>query len=112
MDFLAAAKQTKVIKTLRSIEDKLDERGLIISATECEAPDVTIRYEHYNDEECLLIKISCKELPIEDEDGYERISDYVGSKINDLSCQWAKEVKKPLLNSYGIIVLLNGEKVY
>jgi hypothetical protein len=107
-----AAGKEEVSSALRSIEDKLDERGMLVSATGCGDPFVEISYEKWKSNETLVIKITCDEgSPNEEEDSYEGISDYVNEKVAELREEWPAEIRETLEEVYDQMVLLNGKPV-
>jgi hypothetical protein len=120
VEFKQVANNDIVKNGLEDIEDKLMERGFIVSATGDSDADVSLHYEEYEDKgeigEYLVIHITSNNAEKEDEDKFEEISDYVSEKVSDMIDGLPSDIKPnledPLLDIFGQIVLLNGRKVY
>ena len=120
VEFKQVANNDIVKNGLEDIEDKLMERGFIVSATGDSEADVSLRYEEYEDKgeigEYLVIHITSNNAEKEDKDNFEKISNYVSEKVSDMIDGLPSDIKPnledSLLNIFGQIVLLNGRKVY
>mgnify|MGYP001231794965 CR=1 FL=1 len=117
--FLKAGEKQAIKDVLEAIEDKLYERGKLVTLTGDSESEVSIVYEwtgcddHPDDEEgpYLIIRINA-ENPKETEIA-EEICDYVNEKVNELleglDSSEDVEVLKDLI---GEQVILNGRLIY
>lgn len=116
MKFKDAAKNDDVVEALQSIEDKLYERGFLVSATGDSECNVTIQFKtlSFNDEEgqYLVIAIDSEEPSKEDFDKFREILYYVVSQFSGLSVSLPKAVLKALEDRTGELVTLNGNVVF
>ena len=116
MKFKDAAKNDDVVEALESIEDKLYERGFLVSATGDNQCNVYIQFKtfSFNDGEgqYLVIAIDSEEPSKEDFDKFREILNYVVDKFSDLSVSLPKAVLKALEERNGELVTLNGNVVF
>lgn len=116
MNFIEAAENDQVADLLQSIEDKLRERGLLVTATGDNESDVTISFKsilHQGEEgPYLVISISSSAHGNADSDVWEEISDYVNEKYSDARESLPDDVQSALDDIYGQVVIVNGMTVY
>lgn len=116
MNFKDAARDESVIGLLRRIEDKLYERGFLVTTTGDPESDVVIAFESIMDrgEEvpALIIAITSNAPITSNDANWEGISDYVNEKYLDLQNELSDAAQKALEESCGQYVTLNGMIVY
>jgi hypothetical protein len=116
MDFQEAARDGSVIDLLRRIEDKLHERGFLVTATGDTESDVTIAFKSIVDQgenvPALVIAITSNAPTASDDVDWESISDYVSEKYLDLRNELFEAVQRALEESCGQYVAFNGRIVY
>ena len=99
-----------------AIEDKLYERGLLVASTGDTDAEVRITFDEWGSggERGLycIIAITAESSDEIDDAHFEEISDYVGSKIAEVSEFWGSNVREVLSESLGEVVLLNGAQIY
>lgn len=118
--FLSAAKNSDVLEVLQSIEDKILERGLLVSLTGDSESEITIKYEWIaepgsDDEEeagWLVVRVNANVKDDPDEDDLEGFRDYISEKLSDEISSLEEEVQEKLEDCVGEMILINGEKVY
>ena len=97
---------------IQQIEDKLLERGMLVSAVGDSEADVTIGYETYDDGPHVIIRITAENATAKDEDQFERISDFVNEKLSDGHHLLPSNLVEEAEGIWGQCIFLNGEKVY
>ena len=116
MKFKDAAKNDDVVEALESIENKLYERGFLVSATGDNQCNVYIQFKtfSFNDKEgqYLVIAIDSEEPSKEDYDKFREILNYVVDKFSDFEDSLPKAVLKALEERNGELVTLNGNVVF
>lgn len=115
-DFSAAALDDDVLNDLKNIEDKIRERGFIVTATGDPEADISIRYEDFGDEcgesgHFLCIRIIAEGARFEGARGFEFIVSYVNEKISFFGSRWSGDVRAALQDVRGLIVFLNGKNI-
>ncbi len=119
--FLSAAKNSDVLEVLQSIEDKILERGLLVSLTGDSESEITIKYEWIaepgsdDDEEeagWLVVRVNANVKDDPDEDDLEGFRDYISEKLSDEISSLEEEVQEKLADYVGEMIFINGEKVY
>jgi len=116
-DLTAAANPlSEVREDIQAIEDKLYERGMLVSATGDHDAQVSISFEEWGEDGdrglYWVISITSENSNDGDEDEGERISDYVSEKIDEISENWPSSSKALIEDSSGAVVLLNGSILY
>jgi hypothetical protein len=105
-----------VREDIQLIEDKLYERGFLVSATGSQQAEVSISFGEWGegDDRGLywIIAITSDISKQVDDEKFEEISDYVSGKISDFSDEWPESVNNFIEDSFGQVVLLNGKLVY
>lgn len=116
MDFSSAACDVSVLDVLGAIEDKLYERGILVTVTGDPESDVTISFKAIgvrNEQvRALVVSVTSVEARGLDESDWEGLSDYVNDEYLRLRAQLRKEVLEALEQSCGQYVTLNGRVVY
>lgn len=105
-------KQKMFADYIQQVEDKVLERGMLVSATGNSEADVTISYETYNDGPHVVIRINSEGSSVTDEDQLERISDYVNEKLAEGHHLLDPSLVEEAEGIWGQSILLNGEEVY
>lgn len=99
-----------------AIEEKLYERGFLVSAIGDSEAEVQIGYEMYEEDgeegPYVVIRIVSEDVQYEDEEKFEEISDFVNEKLNDALDGMPEDLRNAAYDVYGQVVLLNGRKVY
>jgi hypothetical protein len=112
MNFEVAAIDGSVVDVLRSIEDKLYETGMLISATNDPASEVTIAFQEIvvGEEEihALVISVAANVPSTSCHLDWEAIRHYVIEKYSTLQDELPEGVREALLDSLGPVVFLNG----
>lgn len=112
----AANPLSEVREDIQAIEDKLYERGMLVSATGDHDAQVSISFEEWGEDGdrglYWVISITSENSNDGDEDEGERISDYVSEKIDEISENWPSSSKALIEDSSGAVVLLNGSILY
>lgn len=114
MNFREAAADDSVVDVLRSIEDKLYETGMLVSATDDPESDVTIAFKEIvvggKEIPALVISV-CANVPSgAGEFDWEAVRHYVIEKYSTLQDELPGDVREPLLDSLGPVVFLNGKR--
>lgn len=116
MDFTSAAAMDDVRDCLMSIEDKIYERGTLVTLTKDNEAEVTISYEMFDVgfglAKCLLIRIESEVGNRPSEDAAEGLCDYVMCKMSDMMELLEDGVREALDDLYVALVLFNGKVVY
>jgi hypothetical protein len=116
MDFNSAANDISTLDVLRSIEDKLYERGLLVMITGDSEGEVTINFTTItlSEEEipALLISVVAAESDVTDKADWEGLSDYVNDEYLGLRPLLRRDVLAALDESCGQYVTFNGRFVY
>jgi hypothetical protein len=116
MNFAQAASDESVIDALQSIENKLYERGVLVTVTGDAGSDVTIAFKevlHQGESvPALVIAISVNESALLDEPDWEGLSDYVNEEFRHLRAGIRTDALAALQESCGQYVTLNGRVVY
>jgi len=118
MDFENISSFKEVIDSLTAIEDKIYERGMLVSLTDDPEATLSIRFESYlsessNEAEPLVVIRISSNLGEGFVDGQlDRIADYVNEKIDDCQANWPPEARAAYQESFGQIILFNGKQVY
>jgi ribosomal protein L40E len=101
---------------LQSIEDKLLERGLVVSLLGGGDPEISIRFERINpynlDRSSLFIVVNITDEDANpesvDEDDAESIGDFVRDKLSDFSKDFSETTQEILEQIEGAILRING----
>jgi len=116
MDFSSAASDPSVLDLLRGIEDKLYERGVIVTVTGDSESDVTIAFKvltvRSEQVPALVVAVTTVEAGGLGEIDWEGLSDYVNDEYLQLRWLLRREVSNALEGSCGQYVTLNGKVVY
>lgn len=116
MEFSSAIGDASVLDVLRSIEDKLYERGVLVTVTGDSESDVTISFKviaaRSEQVPALVVAVTAVETQRLDEADWEGLSDYVNDEYLRLRAQLRGEVLDALDESCGQYVTLNGKVVY
>lgn len=111
MDFREAAKHEDVVDLLQQIEDKILERGLLVSATRDSESDITLSFDAIpvggSIAPCLIIDITTSRDVNEAGAPYRRLRDYVLEKYGELSASLPRGVVDALDGSCGPILRVN-----
>lgn len=105
-----------VQETLQAVEDKLLERGTLLSLLSGDDPEVSINFEFINpynmDKNSLFIVINVSDEDTDpddiDDDDAEAVGDFVYSKISEMSGGFSKKSKEEFQGIEGTIVRVNG----
>lgn len=105
---------TSLSDAMAGIEDKLRERGKLVSLTGDNEADVTLVFVLSGDDGiCLRVDVTASDDATADEDVAEDISDYTTTKIyeaiEELDAELSDEIQDVL---FGVEVYMNGEQVY
>lgn len=113
MDFREAAQHEDIVDLLRRIEDKIRERGLLVSTTRDSESDITISFNSIpvrgSIAPCLIIDITTTLAVDEASASYRRLRDYVLEKYGELSTSLPQGVVDALDGSFGPILRVNHE---
>lgn len=113
MDFREAAQHEDVVDLLQRIEDKILERGLLVSATGDSEIDITISFNSIpvggSIAPCLIIDITTTRNVDEASASYCRLRDYVLEKYGELSDSLPQDAFDALDGSFGPILRVNHE---
>lgn len=105
-----------VREDIQSIEDKLYERGFLVSATGDQEADVSISFGEWGEGGergfYWIIAITSDVSDEGDDEKWEELSDYVNDKLSDFADEWPGSVTSFMEDSFGTIILLNGNQVY
>lgn len=116
MEFSSAIGDASVLDVLRSIEDKLYERGVLVTVTGDSESDVTISFKviavRSEQVPALVVAVTAVETQRLDEADWEVLSDYVNDEYLRLRAQLRGEVLDALEESCSQYVTLNGKVVY
>ncbi|MEO5831344.1 MAG: hypothetical protein ABIQ36_12340, partial [Rhodanobacter sp.] len=116
MNFEAAAKDESVIYLLRCMEDKLLQRGFLVSATGDSDCDVTISFKtvsHQGEYKPFLMIAIDTERSLRSRDAdWSGICDYVIEMWFGSRTSLPSELQELLGDVYGPMVTVNGEAAY
>jgi hypothetical protein len=114
MEFKEAAADDSVVDVLRSIEDKLYETGMLVSATDDPDSDVTIAFREIvvggKQTPALVISVSASVPSDLGGCDWDAVRHYVIEKYSTLQDELPEDVREPLLDSLGPVVFLNGQR--
>jgi len=107
----------EVLETFVAIEDKICERGFLVTLTEDLEAEISIRCEVLeNDEDkepVLAIRIESEECNEIDSEGAESLADFIGEKVHDCFEDWPEDIVEEYLEMMcGYAVLINGNRAY
>lgn len=112
MDFREAVADESVVDILRSIEDKLYETGMLVTATNDPASEVTIAFKEIvvggEEIHALVISVDANVPSTSEHLDWEAIRHYVIEKYSALQDELPECVREALLDSLGPVVFLNG----
>ena len=102
---------------LSNIQDKLLERGTLISLIGGGDPDVSIKFEHINpyDMDCaanfMVISITEDDFDADDvdDDDAEEFADNVYQKVSELASDWESSLREIFESLEGVVVRINGQ---
>lgn len=111
LGFREAAQHEDVVDLLQQIEDKILERGLLVSATRDSESDITLSFDAIPVRglivPCLIIDITTGRDVNEASASYRRLRDYVLEKYGELSASLPRGVADVLDGSSGPILRVN-----
>lgn len=109
--FREAAQHEDVVDLLHQIEDKILERGLLVSATRDSESDITLSFDAIpvrgSIVPCLIIDITTGRDVNEASATYRRLRDYVLEKYGELSASLPRSVVEALDDSLGPVLRVN-----
>lgn len=116
LDYIKTLQSDELTERIFEIEDKLYERGFLVSAIGDSEAEVHIAFEIYNDQgednPYVVIRILSEKYSYKNLDKLEEISDYVNEKIGDALEGMPAELLEASSSVAGQIILLNGRKIY
>jgi ribosomal protein L40E len=105
-----------VREDIQSIEDKLYERGILVSATGDQEADVSISFGEWGEVGqrgfYWIIAITSNVSDKSGDGKWEELFEYVNEKLSDFEDEWPESVTSLVEDSFGTVVLLNGNRVY
>jgi hypothetical protein len=112
MNYREAAIDESAIGVLRSIEDKLYETGMLVTATNDPESEVTIAFKEIviggEEIHALVISVGANVPSTSGRLDWEAIRHYVIEKYSTLQDELPEGVREALLDSLGPVVFLNG----
>lgn len=116
MDFRSAATDSTVLDLLRSIEDKLYERGTLVKVTGDSESNVTISFNTIavrgEQVHALVIAVETTKAPDLNSSDWESLSDCVNEEFLQNRSLIQRNILSVLDLSCGQYVMLNGKIVY
>lgn len=116
MNFSEASHHAAVLEVLRSIEDKIYERGVLVTVTGDSESDVTISFKvvttRGEEVPALMIAVTAVASRNLERADWESLSDYINDEYLQVRPLLGKEVLAGLDESCGQYVTLNGQVVY
>ena len=109
--FNELSKDEKTLSVLESIENKVLETGRLATLTGDSHADITLSLEIHEEEPYLLIKITCKEVDVSEDDA-EAFQDYVYTKFTDCLAELGGEHEEAFEYLCGACTFVNDEVVY